>query len=57
MTLKINKLCSDNFYYESVILHDPEKVLLNFSNHSLTERAESLPSRGFNFAIPPKNAN
>ena len=34
---KISKLCSDNFYYESVTSRDPEKVLFNFSNHSLTE--------------------
>ena len=34
---KINKLCSDNFYYEPVTSHDPEKVLFIFSNHSLTE--------------------
>ena len=34
---KISKLCSDNSYYESVRSHDPEKVLFNFSSHSLTE--------------------
>ena len=38
-------------------MHDPEKVLLNFSNHSLTEHEKSLLSRGLNFAIPPKNVN
>ena len=54
---KISKLCSDNCYYESVTSHDPEKVLFNFSNHSLTEHEKSLLSRGLNFAIPPKNVN
>ena len=53
---KINKLCSGNSYYESVTSHDPEKVF-NFSSHSLTEHGKSLPSRGLNFAIPPKNVN
>ena len=33
---KISKLRSDNFYCESVTSHDAEKVLFNFSNHSLT---------------------
>ena len=33
---KISKLCSDNSYYQSITSRDPEKVLLNFSNHSLT---------------------
>ena len=54
---KISKLCSNNSYYESVISHDPEKVLFNFSSHSLTEHEKSLLSRGLNFAIPPKNVN
>ena len=54
---KINKLCSDNSYYESVTSHDPEKVLFNFSSHSLTEHEKSLLSRGLNFAISPKNVN
>ena len=54
---KISKLCSDNSYYESVTSHDPEKVLFNFSNHSLTEHEKSLLSRGLNFAIPPRNVN
>ena len=54
---KINKLCSDNSYYGSVTSHDPEKVLFNFSNHSLIEHEKYLLSRGLNFAIPPKNVN
>ena len=54
---KISNLRSDNSYYESVTSHDPEKVLLNFSNHSLTEHEKSLLSRGLDFAIPPKNVN
>ena len=54
---KINKLCSDNFCYESVTSDDPEKVCLNFSSYSLTEHDKSLLSRGLNFAIPPKNVN
>ena len=35
---KICKLCSNSSYCESVTLHDPEKVLFNFPNHSLTEQ-------------------
>ena len=54
---KIGKLCSDNSYYESVTSHDPEKVLFNFSNQSLSEHEISLLSGGLNFAIPPKNVN
>ena len=44
---KNTKLCYDNFYYESVISNDPEKVLYNFCN--------SLLSRELNFTIPTKN--
>ena len=35
---KICKLYSNSFYCESVTLHDPEKFLFNFPNHSLTEK-------------------
>ena len=55
--MKISKLCSDNSYYESVTLHDLEKVLCNFCNHSLTEHEKSLLSRGLHFGILPKNIN
>ena len=41
----------------SVTSHVLEKVLLNFSNHSLAEHQKSLLSRGLNFAILPKNIN
>ena len=54
---KISKLCSDNSYYQSVTSHDPEKVLFNFSSHSLTEHEKSLLSRRLNFTFPPKNVN
>ena len=54
---KIRILCSDNSYYESVTSHDPEKVLFNFSNHSLAELEKSLLSRELNFPIPPTNVN
>ena len=54
---KISKLCSDNSYYESITSHDPEKVLFNFANYSLTAHEKSLLSRGLNFAIPPRNVN
>ena len=54
---KISKLCSDNSYYKSVTSYDPEEVLFNFSNHSLTGHEKSLLSRGLNFAIPPNNVN
>ena len=48
---------TDNSYYESITSHDPEKVLFNFANYSLTTHEKSLLSRGLNFAIPPRNVN
>ena len=35
---KISKLCSNNSYYKSVTLHDPEKTLFNLPNDLLTEQ-------------------
>ena len=54
---KISKLCSDNFYYKSLISHDSEKVWLNFPYHSLTGLKKSLVSRRLIFALPPKNVS
>ena len=54
---KISKLFSDNSYYELAASHDPEKVLLNFSNHLLTVHEKSSLSSGLNFAILAKNVN
>ena len=34
--------------------HDPDKVILNYSSHVLTENEKSLLYKGLNFAIPPK---
>ena len=33
--------------------HDPQKVILNYSSHVLTESEKSLLCKGLNFAIPP----
>lgn len=37
--------------------HDPDKVIFNYSSHSLTEAEKSLLSKGLNFSIPPKTLN
>ena len=36
-------------------LHDPEKVIFNFSSKVLSASEKSLLCKGLNFAIPPKN--
>ena len=39
---------------EIVSEHDPKKVIMNFSNYSLSEDEERLLSKGLQFAINPK---
>ena len=54
---KLDNLCSNNSYFESVASHDPDKVLFGFSSYQWSEHEKSLLSKGLNFAIPPKNLN
>ena len=35
-------------------MHDPDKVIFNYSSHVFTESEKSLLCKGLNFAIPPK---
>ena len=39
----------------SEILHNPEKVILNFSSHELNDDEKSLLCKGLKFSIPPKH--
>ena len=52
---KLQKLIP-NIHEKSIIdvLHDPNKVIYNFSNYNLTDSDKSLLIKGLNFAIPPK---
>ena len=54
---KLGNLCSNNSYFESVTLHDPDKIMFNFSSYQLSEHEKSLLNKGLNFAISPKNLN
>ena len=54
---KLDNLCSNNSYFESVTSHDPDKNLLNFASYQLFEHEKSLLSKGLNFAVSPKNFN
>ena len=54
---KLGNLCSNNSYFESVTLHDPDKILFNFSSYQLSEHEKSLLNKGLNFAILSKNLN
>ena len=47
----------NNHYDNSVLSHDVDKVIFNFSSHVLTDHEKSLLSKGLNFAIPPKDIN
>ena len=38
----------------SVVSHDPEKAISNFSSHSLSDSEKSLLCKGLTFALPPK---
>ena len=54
---KLHNLFLNNSYHNSVISHNPDKVIFNFSTHVLNTTEKSLLSKGLNFAIPPKNIN
>ena len=54
---KLHNLFLNNFYNNSVISHDPDKVIFNFSRYVLNTTEKSLLSKGHNFAIPLKNIN
>ena len=54
---KLHNLFLNNSYHNSIISHDPDKVIFNFSGHVLNTTEKSLLSKGLNFAIPPKNIN
>ena len=41
-------------FQNSQTSHDPDKVILNYSSHILTENEKSLLCKGLNFTIPPK---
>ena len=34
--------------------HDPEKTIYNFSSDALSDADKSIPTKGLNFALPPK---
>ena len=54
---KLHNLFLNKSYHNSVISHDPDKVIFNFSGHVLNTTAKSLLSKGLNFEIPPQNIN
>ena len=54
---KLHIVILNNSYHNSVTSHNPDKVIFNFSGHVLNSTEKSLPSKGLNFAIPPKNIN
>ena len=54
---KLHSLFLNNSYHNSVISHNPDEVIFNFSSHVLNTTEKSLLSKGLNFAIPPKNIN
>ena len=54
---KLPNLFLNNYYDNSVMSHDADKVIFNFSSHVLKDHEKSLLSKGLNFAIPPKDIN
>ena len=50
---KLHNLFFNNYYDTSVMSHDADKIIFNFSSHVLTNHEKSLLSKGLNFAIPP----
>ena len=54
---KLHNLYLNNSYHNSATSHDPDNVIFNFSDYVLNTTEKSLLSKGFNFAIPPKNIN
>ena len=47
----------NNYYDNSVTLHDADKVIFSFSSHVLTNHEKSLLSEGLNFALLPNDIN
>ena len=43
----IYKIRKNNSYHNSVISHNPDKVIFNFSSHALNTTEKSLLSKGF----------
>ena len=54
---ELHNLFLNNSYHNSVISHDPNKVIFNFLGHVLNTNEKSLLSKGLNSAIPPNNIN
>ena len=54
---KLHNLFLNNYYDNSVTLHDADKVIFSFSSHVLTNHEKSLLSEGLNFALLPKDIN
>ena len=48
---------SDKFLKERQTRQDPEKVIFNYSNISLSDTENSLLVKGLKFSIPPKKLN
>ena len=56
-TKKLINLVLENSNFISETLHDPEKIVFNFSGHELSDDKKSLLCKGLNFAIPPKRVD
>ena len=52
---KLQNLFFEFYYNNSVTSHDADKVIFNFSYHMFSGNKNSLLSKGFNLAAPPKN--
>ena len=50
---KLHNIFLKNSYHNSVISHNPDKMIFNFSSHVLNTTEKSLLSKGLNLAIPP----
>ena len=50
---KLHNIFLNNSYHNSVISHNPDKMIFNFSSHVLNTTEKSLLSKGLNLAIPP----
>ena len=46
------KASNSNLISES--LHDPEKIISNFSSHEIRDDEKSLLCKGLKFSVPPK---
>ena len=45
----------DNSYYNPVTSLDPDRLIVNFSDHFLNTTEKSLLRKALNFMMPPKN--